>query len=156
MGEYVIGIDPGASGAIGLVHARLKTCLSVHDMPVDEQGFVQIRTNMLGEHGFPEAIFVEKCASMPKQGVASTFKFGLNNGMCRLWAATFSMRWELITPQAWKKYHGLIKKTKKDSLLLARRKWPNAPLDRVKDSDRAEALLIAEYGLHILRGESCR
>jgi len=156
MSEYVIGIDPGISGAIGLVHTRLRTCLAVHDMPIDEKGLIDLKATIMGEHGVPDAVFMEKCASMPGQGVASTFKFGLNNGMCRLWAAEFSMRWELVTPQAWKKHYSLIKKTKKDSLLLARRKWPNAPLDRQKDADRAEALLIADYGLNILRGEPCR
>ena len=152
MSGYVIGIDPGMTGAIALVDARLKTCLGVHDMPPDELGLVSLKVRIMGEHGPPDAIFVEKCASMPKQGVVSTFKFGLNNGMVRLWAAEFSMRWELITPQKWKKYHGLTKATKKDSLLVARRKWPNAPLDRMKDVDRAEALLIAEYGLKTFGG----
>jgi hypothetical protein len=151
--NYVIGVDPGTTGAIGLVDGRLKTCLAVHDMPHDEKGMIDLKASIMGEYGVPDAVFVEKCASMPGQGVASTFKFGLNNGMCRLWAAEFSMRWELVAPQTWKKYQGLTKKDKKDSLLLARRKWPNAPLDRVKDVDRAEALLIAEYGLNILRGE---
>jgi hypothetical protein len=151
--NYVIGVDPGTTGAIGLIHAALKTCLAVHDMPTDEKGMIDLKASIMGEHGVPDAVFVEKCASMPGQGVASTFKFGLNNGMCRLWAAEFAMRWELVSPQTWKKHHGLIKKDKKESLLLARRKWPNAPLERVKDADKAEALLIAEYGLNILRGE---
>jgi hypothetical protein len=52
--------------------------------------------------------------------------------------------WLLVPPQVWKK-RLKIDSDKKVSLALARQLFPNAPLARVKDGGRAEALLIAEY-----------
>jgi crossover junction endodeoxyribonuclease RuvC len=50
----------------------------------------------------------------------------------------------LVTPQAWKKYFGLIA-DKHASSIMARKLWPDAPLARQKDNGRAEALLMAYW-----------
>jgi hypothetical protein len=47
-------------------------------------------------------------------------------------------------PSVWKKYFGL-KHDKNASRTLGLRHFPQAPLARVKDHDRAEALLLALY-----------
>jgi crossover junction endodeoxyribonuclease RuvC len=51
----------------------------------------------------------------------------------------------LVTPQAWKKYHGLIGSEKAASLELARSMFPEASLKRQKDHGRADALLMAVW-----------
>ena len=53
----------------------------------------------------------------------------------------------LVTPTQWKAFHGLTGPTRKPSRALAIRKWPehNRHLDRKKDADRAEALLIGDW-----------
>ena len=52
-----------------------------------------------------------------------------------------------VQPQAWKKHFGLLKADKGASLKLARELFPDRAheLQRVKDHNRAEALLIAHY-----------
>jgi crossover junction endodeoxyribonuclease RuvC len=59
-------------------------------------------------------------------------------------AERFSCPWQLVTPQRWKKDMKLTS-DKKESLSMARQLWPTAPLKRLKDNGRAEALLLAEW-----------
>ena len=81
---------------------------------------------------------------MPGQGVASTFKFGRAVGAIDAVADMMFGVWHIVSPQRWKKSMG-VTQDKMKSLNLARELWPNAPLSRMKDHGRAEALLIAEY-----------
>jgi hypothetical protein len=57
-----------------------------------------------------------------------------------------------IEPQTWKKFYGLIGKDKNESRRVAAALYPAvAPLlQRVKDDNRAEALLLAHWGLRRL------
>jgi hypothetical protein len=59
-------------------------------------------------------------------------------------AQRFLVEWELVPPRVWKRDMGLTA-NKADSLTMARRLWPEAPLKRSKDNGRAEALLLAEW-----------
>jgi crossover junction endodeoxyribonuclease RuvC len=88
-------------------------------------------------------VALEKVASRPAQGVVSVFKFGMAYGAAIAICERLG-NWSTVTPQAWKKALGLSK-DKAESLELARNLWPDAPLSRVKDNGRAEALLIAEW-----------
>jgi crossover junction endodeoxyribonuclease RuvC len=81
---------------------------------------------------------------MPKQGVSSTFKFGMAFGSAITIIERFSKTVHMVTPQKWKKDMGLTS-VKADSLSMARKLWPLAPLHRVMDNGRAEALLLAEW-----------
>jgi crossover junction endodeoxyribonuclease RuvC len=89
-------------------------------------------------------IVVEDVHSMPAQGVASSFKFGMAFGAALAMAERFNCPWSLVTPQKWKKQMGLSS-DKNESLELARELWTIAPLSRKKDNGRAEALLMAEW-----------
>lgn len=81
---------------------------------------------------------------MPGQGVSSTFKFGRAVGAIDAIADMMFGFWHIVSPQRWKKAMG-VNQDKLKSLTVARELWPNAPLSRMKDHGRAEALLIAEY-----------
>lgn len=89
-------------------------------------------------------VVVEAVHSMPAQGVASSFKFGMAYGGALAMAERFNCPWHLVSPQKWKKDMGLSS-DKNDSLELAREIWPIAPLLRKLDNGRAEALLLAEW-----------
>jgi hypothetical protein len=91
-------------------------------------------------------IVVERVHAMPKQGVSSTFKFGMGCGIIHGVAGALRLPLTLVTPNQWKTYHGLPP-LKEASRALAIRKWPqhNRHLDRKKDADRAEALLIGDW-----------
>jgi crossover junction endodeoxyribonuclease RuvC len=87
---------------------------------------------------------LEAVHAMPKQGVSSTFKFGMAFGGAIAIIERFSKTSHMVTPQKWKKDMGLTS-DKAESLSMARKLWPLAPLHRVKDGGRAEALLMAEW-----------
>lgn len=56
------------------------------------------------------------------------------------------MRVELVTPQQWKRHHGLLGADKDAARAVASRMFPGASLARTRDVGRADALLIAAYG----------
>jgi crossover junction endodeoxyribonuclease RuvC len=82
---------------------------------------------------------------MPKQGVSSTFKFGVNFGIWRGILAAYQIPFQLVKPRQWQK--GVIRKAdgKMASLIAARRRWPKAELHLKKHHGRADALWIAEW-----------
>ena len=141
-----LGIDAGFSGAWGILdhHGNYQ---GGGDMIHNEK---HILTNEVLEkiqtiRGCNDLeVVVEAVHSMPKQGVASSFKFGVAFGGAIALAERLRCTWQLVTPQVWKKALGLDS-DKQKSLDLARKLWPDAPLKRKKDNGRAEALLLAYW-----------
>jgi len=151
---YVMGIDTGKTGAVGLVSEN-GAFLAVFDVPLDEVGWIELGNEIEAAYGRPKAVFVEqvnpgvftkKGQKARTQGVISAFNMGGQYRMACLWAASFGVRWDTVPPGTWKKTFGLIKKEKEDSRQYARRLFPDAPLERKKDHNRAEGLLIGEWG----------
>ena len=70
-----------------------------------------------------------------------------------IWATVSlaGLRLELVTPTEWKRWHR-IGPEKEHARALAIRRFPALASDmaRKKDADRAEALLIGAFGLHML------
>ncbi len=145
--KLYIGIDPGASsGAWGIIdhHGKYWSC---GDIP-SKDGRIQarmLRAELAQAIDRQDAVIcIEDVHSMPGQGVASTFKFGRAVGAIDAVADVMFGVWHIVSPKRWKKTMG-VTQDKLKSLALARELWPNAPLSRMKDHGRAEALLIAEY-----------
>jgi len=75
----VVGIDPGLNGALALLEGAKLTDLT--DMPTHAKrvnGRLVAETLMRWD---PDYVVIEDVHSMPKQGVASSFLFGLNTGI---------------------------------------------------------------------------
>lgn len=146
----IIGIDPGAeSGAIAcFVDGEL---LDVIDMPcADKVISPKLLVDALREFalvGFDDrpTVIVEKVHSMPKQGVASSFKFGRSLGVIEGAIAGLGWPMEWRTPQAWKKHHGLLSQEKDAARVLAIETWPehSESFKLKKHCGRADAALIA-------------
>jgi crossover junction endodeoxyribonuclease RuvC len=150
----VIGIDPGLKGAIALI--RSGDLIDALDMPLlDGQvdgavicEFIRRQGFILGLHHTVPQVWIEKVHSMPKQGVTSVFTFGQAYGIAIGAAQASGATINYARPQEWKGHFGLSA-DKKESSALARDLFPDH-LDRfkrVKDNGRAEAALIALYGL---------
>lgn len=144
-----IGIDPGAvSGAYAAINHN-GDFIGCGDIPsVDGRvNASQLRYVLKScVSSFDTAmIAVESVHSMPKQGIASTAKFMRAVGAIEATAELTHYPFVLVTPQAWKKHHGLIGTEKVASLELARSMFPEAPLTRQKDHGRADALLMAVW-----------
>ena len=144
----IIGIDPGKSGACALIDTNI--VVDFFDMPwKDKQVDVVELSDMLSfwrNIYEPECLVVEHVHAMPKQGVSSTFQFGVSYGIVIGCAYTLGFDVVFVTPQKWKKALGLSS-DKDESRMLATRLWPdNADaFSRKKDDGRAEAALIAYW-----------
>lgn len=153
----VIGIDPGKGGAI----AVLDSCgelVTIDDMPVvGKQVSPQLLSDLVidaveyalaGGVDFPSdyvTAVVEQVHSMPKQGVASSFNFGMAYGITLgVLAGTRSCRIEHVTPSKWKRAMG-VTADKETARLKALDRWPSwsGSFKLKKHADRAEAALIA-------------
>ena len=161
-----IGIDPGATGAIALIDAKSRSC-EVVDMPlhptappkkkpvgkkkkkppalVDGRKLAKI----LGKLDTANTlVIIEKVGAMPGQGVSSMFNFGNSAGVARGVCEAMGFEVVFVSPQVWKKSHGLIGTVKDASRVLAIKKHPALAneLKRKRDGGRADALLIARWG----------
>lgn len=149
----VIGVDPGASGAIALVVDGVLH--QVVDMPtvtvtrnaaqkrqVSPAGVADIIRSMK-----PDVAIVEKVGAMPGQGVSSMFSFGRSVGIIEGALAALQVPATFITPQAWQKAVGAAK-GKDGSRQRVMELFPRDShlFARVKDDGRADAVLIALAG----------
>ena len=154
MTQLTIGIDPGLSGAIAILEGHAGEFVSVTDLPVirdlklawiNGSELQSIILDALG--GRTARAMVERVSSMPGQGIASSFQFGVGFGSILSVLQTLHIAIEFVTPAVWKKSYGLGK-DKHASLHKARLLYPTAELNLAKHDGRAEALLIARYALN--------
>ena len=144
----VLGIDPGLDGAIALVGDGY---LAVRDTPTagELKRRVVVAAELAGmiKAWAPDLAIIERVHAMPKQGVTSSFRFGQALGVLEGVVGALLIPVEYVTPQSWKKFFRLSA-NKDDARLKAIHTWPRLTqeLSRKKDADRAEALLIAQYG----------
>ena len=157
----MIGIDIGLAGAVAAVDAQ--GYAAVHDLicaeeaagrvingrelldllhvlaPVREAALVvaeDIRPRPQGNKGAGNTMFSQG-SLMQSRGVV--------DATCRI--AGIRVQW--VHPQTWKRFYGMIGADKDDARARAKTHFPALAmsLQRVKDHNRAEALLIARYGL---------
>jgi crossover junction endodeoxyribonuclease RuvC len=151
----IIGIDPGISGAISVVEN--KKILEVYDTPTMIDGKKNKRqinsaqvTNIIKERLNKDkevVVVVEHVNAMPGQGVTSMFNFGQSFGVIKGICAALSLPIYFVRPTKWKKHFNLIKTNKDASRTKVIEVYPEISnkLYRKKDSNRADAILIALY-----------
>jgi len=151
----IIGIDPGISGAISIVEN--KKILEVYDTPTMIDGKKNKRqinsaqvTNIIKERLNKEkevVVVVEQVNAMPGQGVTSMFNFGQSFGVIKGICAALGLPIHFVRPMKWKKHFNLIKTNKDASRTKVIEIYPeiSSKLYRKKDSNRADAILIALY-----------
>ena len=151
----IIGIDPGISGAISIIEN--KKILEVYDTPTmidGKKNKKQINsaqvTNIIKERLDKEkevVVVVEQVNAMPGQGVTSMFNFGQSFGVIKGICAALSLPIYFVRPTKWKKHFNLIKTNKDASRTKVIEAYPEISnkLHRKKDSNRADAILIALY-----------
>lgn len=93
----ILGIDPGQNGGIAvIVDGELIECVA---MPITEHDIGLF----FEKHKDAKVAFLEQVHSMPKQGVASTFKFGRNYGFLRGLLVANKIVFLDVTPNEWQK-----------------------------------------------------
>lgn len=150
MDRCIMGIDPGASGAVAFYFPEYPQRIGVVDFPLIDGEINCAELADLIRLYKPEAAIIEQVGAMPKQGVSSTFKFGVAYGMARGVVGSLLIPTIYVTPGKWKKFYGLSAEKEK-ARELAIQTWPAAVFfRRKKDHGRAEAALLAKYGAKIL------
>lgn len=150
MTTCILGIDPGASGAIAFYFPDRPDVITVEDVPTVDGQLDPITLARRIAQMSPTMAVVERAAARPGQGVVSMFKFGCAYGMALGVLGSRQIPIHLVTPATWKRaFH--LSKDKEESRALALRLWPSSDaFGRKKDHGRAEAALIARYGLQLL------
>jgi crossover junction endodeoxyribonuclease RuvC len=148
----VLGIDPGIHGALAIVDINdgaVPQLVAVCDVPTigvkaRERVNTMIVRDWLLAHR-PDHALIERAGSMPKQGVASTFKYARAVGSLETVVACLDIPYSIIEPSAWKKFHHLIGADKEASRQRVLQLFPSAHtlFSRKLDHQRAEAVLIA-------------
>ena len=157
----IFGIDPGVSGAISVL--RKKNIIQVFDMPTMIDGkknkkqvngaqlanIIKEKLMKIDGRSISEefAVVVEHVNAMPGQGVTSMFNFGQSFGVIKGVCSALNLPIYFVRPTKWKKHFNLIKTNKDASRTKVIEVYPeiSGEISRKKDSNRADAILIARY-----------
>lgn len=150
----ILGIDPGASGALCVLDTETNT-LDVVDMPTVEvkrgrRNVRQVQPALLVsaiQQLQPHRAMVERVSAMPGQGVSSMFAFGRALGIVEGALAGLGIPYSDVPPATWIKAMA-VRGGKDGARNRAMELWPTQAelFKRVKDDGRADAALIAAYG----------
>jgi len=152
--SYVIGIDPGITGAISAFDWYTKSLLEVYDMPTLEVDSGKTKKRHISAVSlrdileiYPDShVVIEKVGAMPGQGVSSMFNFGRSAGIIEGVVAAMHFPSTYVTPQQWTKAVGRAA-GKDASRMRAMELFPTRAdlFKRAKDDGRADAALIAYW-----------
>ena len=92
-------------------------------------------------------VVIEQVSAMPGQGVTSMFNFGQSFGILKGICSAMQLSMHFVRPAKWKKYFNLINSEKDASRTRAIEIFPyfSGQLSRKKDSNKADAILIASF-----------
>lgn len=147
----IIGIDPGATGGIGVLpigeDSGEPSPFKLSDLT--EKDISDLLWKIYLDSGEQVFGYLESVHSMPKQGVSSSFKFGRNYGFLRGCLVTIGIPFDDVTPQKWQKFMGCM--TKGDKNITKQRAQQLFPQLKCTHAT-SDAILIAEYGRRIRMG----
>ncbi len=155
--RLIVGIDPGLRGGLAAL-APDGAVAGVWPMPVaggevHAAGVADLLRSLRCLDNLQDIglVCLEKVGAMPKQGVASTFRFGTGWGMVRGVCAALGLPTQLVQPVTWKKRVLLgYPHDKTGAIRFCADRWPGADLVlpgcRVPHDGMAEALCLAAYG----------
>jgi crossover junction endodeoxyribonuclease RuvC len=151
----IVGIDPGAKGALAFFDPVAGT-LDIVDMPTvqvmrNTKSKVEISPQMLAAiigARHPSAAVLEKVGAMPGQGTSSMFQFGRGVGMIEGVLSALHIPIIYISPVGWQNAVG-VRGGKDGGRAKAAELFPAyaATFARVKDDGRADAALMAWWGV---------
>lgn len=155
----IIGCDPGLTGALALIDTEAGL-LDVVDVPTCENGLASGSMKRWVDEHVLQAVLADWSAkhdfardavraaierpipmpTLPAQTIASQFDtFGVLRAQLARHAEV-----SFVVPHTWKKFFGLGN-DKDAARACCLRLYPNAPVARVKDHNRAEAVLVGHW-----------
>ena len=144
----VVGIDPGMTGAIAITgdgHG-----VAVTDMPVFNGRVDGMEVHRILGKMEPDVVYIEDTQPMPRNGSIASFKLGMNTGIVVGVVHTEGLAMVRVKPSVWKRKMGLISKPKDAVRGLVCELYPQMQqkVRLVKHQGRADAIMIARYGLY--------
>ena len=161
----IIGIDPGISGSICFFQDGV--IQDVIEMPTMTEGkknkkqvngsqiFNEIKERTKKIDNNDVKVVIEQVSAMPGQGVTSMFNFGQSFGILKGICSSMQLPMYFVRPAKWKKYFNLINSQKDASRTKAIQIFPyfSSQLSRKKDSNKADAILIASFFYETYKSE---
>jgi hypothetical protein len=149
-----LGVDPGGKGAWALLDDKGALIASEH-LPLDPEGFVDAAALLARWRDLGiERATIERVGHITRikgraMGIKGRFNFGMNAGVPKSVLQILGVPFDYVDPTVWKPATG-VSADKDTSLAAARGLWPDhagTTFRRKLDVDRAEAALIARYGM---------
>ena len=161
----IIGIDPGITGSICFFEDG--KVIEVLDMPNMAEGkknkrqvngaqiYNEIFNRIKNYNKKNIKVIIENVSAMPGQGVTSMFNFGQSFGVLKGICSAMQLSMHFVRPAKWKKYFNLINTEKDASRTRVIEIFPyiSQQLSRKKDSNKADAILIASFFYETYRNE---
>ncbi len=153
----IIGIDPGISGSICFFEdGKILDVIEMPTMTEGKKNKKQVNSSQIYNEIISKIknlkkedikVIIEQVSAMPGQGVTSMFNFGQSFGTLKGICAAMQLPVYFVRPAKWKKYFNLINSEKDASRTKAIEIFPyfSSKLSRKKDSNKADAILIASF-----------
>ena len=155
MKVITIGVDPGSSsGAIAIIKDGV---LHIHGIKGKTEAQINdVFYGVLLDQDMQTKTFavIERVSAMPRQGVSSTFKFGMNFGYLRGCLVANRIPFRDFIPRVWQKHYSMTKKNNevekvwKTRLLgVAQNLYPQAEIPLYS----ADAVLLSHFANDLLK-----
>ena len=153
----IIGIDPGISGSICFLQdGKIVDVVEMPTMTEGKKNKKQVNGSQIVNEILEKIkeldkreikVVIEQVSAMPGQGVTSMFNFGQSFGILKGICSSMKLPMYFVRPAKWKKYFNLINSEKDASRTRAIEIFPyfSNQLSRKKDSNKADAILIASF-----------
>ena len=153
----IIGIDPGISGSICFFQdGKIAKVIEIPTMTEGKKNKKQVNGSQIFNEISEKIkkldkkeikVIIEQVSAMPGQGVTSMFNFGQSFGILKGICSAMQLPLYFVRPAKWKKYFNLINSEKDASRTRAIEVFPyfSSQLSRKKDSNKADAILIASF-----------
>ena len=153
----IIGIDPGITGSICFFQdGKIIDVIEMPNMPEGKKNkkqvngaqiYYEISSRIRDIKKEDIKVIIEQVSAMPGQGVTSMFNFGQSFGILKGICSAMQLPMYFVRPTKWKKYFNLINSEKDASRTKAIEGFTgfSSELSRKKDSNKADAILIASF-----------
>jgi crossover junction endodeoxyribonuclease RuvC len=149
--KMIVGIDPGASGALVLLEDGIPiewTLMPTYKVGTATRVHASEVAHFLEWGKYVDHVFIEQVHAMPGQGVTSMFNFGHSCGTVVGVVGALGYPHTMVQPQKWKKAAGLSGTDKDAARSRAIQLWPQWKdlAQKGKGQAFADAALIARFG----------
>ena len=162
----IIAIDPGISGSLCFFEeGKIIDIVEMPNMAAGKKNKRQVNGAQIYNEislrikNFQKEdikVVIEQVSAMPGQGVTSMFNFGQSFGVLKGICSAMQLPMYFVRPAKWKKYFNLINSKKDASRTKAIEIFPyvSAQLSKKKDSNKADAILLASFFFETYQSEN--